>query len=169
MNPACAAIATSSGRDGRAVSSDGRLDVTLAFPKQMEMGGSGDGTNPEQLFAAGWAACFATTMDLIAQSRGLDAKDAAVTAEVSLVPNGPGFALAATLRVELPEHLTGEVGQKLIDASHRACPYSSATQGTSRSPSSPNELCCLSGQSSAWPAVARLWGLAGPSLDGALS
>lgn len=127
MNPTYTGIATSSGRDARAVSSDGRLDIQLAMPK--EMGGTGDGINPEQLLAAGWAACFATTMDLIAQSLGLDAKDVAVTAEVSLVPTGPGFTLAAVLRVELPDHLTGETGKKLLEATHRSCPYSAATRG----------------------------------------
>jgi lipoyl-dependent peroxiredoxin len=127
MDPTYTAIATSSGRDARAATSDGRLDVQLAMPK--EMGGTGDGTNPEQLFAAGWAACFSTTMDLIAQRLGLDAKGVAVTAEVSLVPTGPGFALAAVLRVELPDHLTGETGKKLLEATHRSCPYSLATRG----------------------------------------
>jgi osmotically inducible protein OsmC len=127
MNPTYTGIATSSGRDARATTSDGLLDVQLAMPK--EMGGTGDGINPEQLFAAGWAACFATTMDLIAQRLGLDAKDVAVTAEVSLVPTGPGFTLAAVLRVELPDHLTGESGKKLLEATHRSCPYSLATGG----------------------------------------
>ncbi|TCO38131.1 Ohr subfamily peroxiredoxin [Kribbella antiqua] len=127
MNPVYTASATSSGRDARAVSSDGRLDLRLAMPK--EMGGTGDGTNPEQLLAAGWAACFSTVMDLIAEGRGLDAKDVAVTAEVSLVPNGPGLALAAVLRVEMPDHLRGPDGEKLLEATHRSCPYSTATQG----------------------------------------
>jgi lipoyl-dependent peroxiredoxin len=127
MDATYTAVATSSGRDARAVSSDGRLDVGLAFPK--EMGGTGEGTNPEQLLAAGWAACFSTTMGLIARSKGLDASDAAVTAEVSLVPDGPGFVLAATLRVEMPDHLDDEDRQMLLDASHRACPYSAATRG----------------------------------------
>lgn len=84
MNPTYTAAATSSGRDARAVSSDGRLDVGLAMPK--EMGGTGDGINPEQLLAAGWAACFSTTMRLVAQSQGLDASDVAVTAESALCP-----------------------------------------------------------------------------------
>jgi osmotically inducible protein OsmC len=127
MDATYTAVATSSGRDARAVSSDGRLDLDLALPK--EMGGNGEGTNPEQLLAAGWAACFSTTMDLIAQSRGIDAADVAVTAEVSLVPNGPGLVLAATLRVELPTHLAGDTGQALVDTTHRACPYSAATRG----------------------------------------
>lgn len=127
MEPTYTAVATSSGRDARAVSSDGRLDVNLALPK--ELGGTGEGTNPEQLFAAGWAACFATVMDLIARGQDLDAKDVAVTAEVSLVPKGPGFGLAAVLRVELPAHLNGQVGRDLIDATHQSCPYSQATRG----------------------------------------
>jgi len=127
VNPTYTGIATSSGRDARATTSDGLLDVQLAMPK--EMGGTGDGINPEQLFAAGWAACFSTTMDLIAQRLGLDAKGVAVTAEVSLVPTGPGFTLAAVLRVELPDHLTGESGKKLLEATHRSCPYSLATRG----------------------------------------
>ena len=127
INPTYTGVATSSGRDARAVSSDGRLDVQLALPT--EMGGTGDGVNPEQLFAAGWAACFSTTMGLIAQSQGLDAQDVAVTAEVSLVPTGPGFTLAAVLRAELPYHLAGATGEKLLAATHRSCPYSLATQG----------------------------------------
>jgi osmotically inducible protein OsmC len=128
MNPTYTAVATSSGRDDRAVTSDGQLDVQLALPK--EMGGTGDGVNPEQLFAAGWAACFATTLKLIAQRQGLDATDVAVTAEVSLVPDGAGFVLAAALRVRLPDHLSGEPGNRLLEAAHRSCPYSRATRGT---------------------------------------
>jgi osmotically inducible protein OsmC len=127
MNPTYTAIATSAGRDARAVTSDGRLDVTLALPK--EMGGTGDGTNPEQLLAAGWAACFSTTMGLVAQGMGVDATDVAVTAEVSLVPSGPGFALAAALRVELPDHISATDQRRLLDATHHACPYSVATRG----------------------------------------
>lgn len=127
MDATYTAVATSSGRDSRAVSSDGRLDVDLALPK--ELGGTGEGTNPEQLLAAGWAACFSTTMGLIAQSKGLDADDVAVTAEVSLVPNGPGFVLAATLRVEMPDHLDDADRRMLLDVTHRACPYSAATRG----------------------------------------
>lgn len=121
------AAATSAGRDARAVTSDGRLDLKLAMPK--EMGGTGDGTNPEQLFAAGYAACFATSLQLVARSRGLDASDVAVTAEVGLVPKGNGYELAAALHVELPEQLTGEAGAALLEATHQVCPYSKATRG----------------------------------------
>ena len=127
MNPTYTAIVTSSGRDSRAISSDGRLDLELAMPK--EMGGTGDGTNPEQLLAAGWAACFSTVMGLVAERMDLDAKDVAITAEVSLVSTGPGYTLAAVLRAELPDHLRGDIGEKLLAATHRACPYSRATHG----------------------------------------
>ncbi|MFI7445102.1 organic hydroperoxide resistance protein [Nonomuraea indica] len=122
------AIATASGRDGRAVSSDGRLDVTLALPK--EMGGTGAGTNPEQLFAAGYAACFTSAFGLAARRAKVEASDVSVTAEVGLGPNDAGgFQLAVTLRVELPDHLAGETGRTLVEAAHRLCPYSNATRG----------------------------------------
>ncbi|MDF2710056.1 organic hydroperoxide resistance protein [Nonomuraea muscovyensis] len=122
------AIATASGRDGRAVTSDGRLDVTLAPPK--ELGGTGAGTNPEQLFAAGYAACFSSAMALAAKRAEIDVSDASVTAEVGIEPNGAGgFRLAVTLRVELPDHLAGEAGRSLLEAAHQVCPYSNATRG----------------------------------------
>lgn len=122
------AVATSSGRDRRAVSSDGQLDVKLGMQK--ELGGDGVGTNPEQLFAAGYAACFASAMRLVAKRQNVDAGDASVTAEVSLNANGQGgFTLAVTLRVELPDHLSGEAGRALLEATHQVCPYSNATRG----------------------------------------
>ncbi|AQZ69411.1 Organic hydroperoxide resistance protein [[Actinomadura] parvosata subsp. kistnae] len=122
------AIATSSGRDARAVSSDGRLDVKLALQK--ELGGDGEGTNPEQLFAAGYAACFASALRLVAGSKQIDVSDAAVTAEVGLSPNGKGgFQLDATLRVELPDGIAPEVARELVEATHQVCPYSNATRG----------------------------------------
>jgi Ohr subfamily peroxiredoxin len=122
------AVATSTGRDGRAVSSDGRLDVQLALQK--ELGGTGDGTNPEQLFAAGYAACFATSMQLVAQRQKIDVTGLSVTAEVGLVPNGKGgFQLEVTLRTTLPEGLAPESVRDLIEATHQVCPYSNATRG----------------------------------------
>ncbi|MFJ8745136.1 MULTISPECIES: organic hydroperoxide resistance protein [unclassified Embleya] len=122
------AIATSAGRDGRAVSSDGQLDVKLGMQK--ELGGDGVGTNPEQLFAAGYAACFASAMQLVSKRQKVDAADASVTAEVGLNANGDGgFGLSVTLRVELPEHLSAEEGRALIEATHQVCPYSNATRG----------------------------------------
>jgi lipoyl-dependent peroxiredoxin len=127
MSAVYTAIATSAGRDRRATTSDGKLDVTLALPK--EMGGTGEGTNPEQLFAAGYAACFATSMQLVAKRLGLDATDSSITAEVGLEPKGEGFGLTVTLHVELPDHLRGESAQRLVDATHQVCPYSNATRG----------------------------------------
>lgn len=130
MSALYTAIATAdgNGRNGRTRTNDGQLDVQLAFPK--ELGGSGAGSNPEQLFAAGYAACFSSALGMIAGQRKIDAKDAAVTAEVSLNPtdNG-GFGLAVTLRVELPESLQGDTGRELVEAAHQVCPYSNATRG----------------------------------------
>ncbi|WP_308249836.1 organic hydroperoxide resistance protein [Sphaerisporangium fuscum] len=128
MSTLYTAIATASGRDGRAVSSDGLLDVTLAPPK--ELGGTGRGTNPEQLFAAGYAACFASALGLVARRMKLDASHASVTAEVGLAQNDQGgFGLSVTLRVELPDELHGEAGRSLVEAAHQVCPYSNATRG----------------------------------------
>lgn len=122
------ASATATGREGRAVSSDGILDITLATPT--ELGGSGAGTNPEQLFAAGYAACFASAMDLVARKMRLDAADASVTADVGLKGSvASGYGLEVTLRVELPEHLEGEPGEQLVALAHQVCPYSNATRG----------------------------------------
>jgi osmotically inducible protein OsmC len=128
MSTLYTAIATASGRDGRAVSSDKKLDVTLARPE--EMGGDGNGTNPEQLFAAGYSACFASALALVASRQKIDTSDAAVTAEVGLGPNGSGgFALSVVLRVELPEEIPAETGRELVEAAHQVCPYSNATRG----------------------------------------
>src|SRR4051812_1404387 len=128
MSALYTAIATASGRDGRAVSSDNKLDVRLARPE--DMGGDGAGTNPEQLFAAGYAACFASAMGLVAGKKNIDVSDASVTAEVGLGSNGQGgFALTVTLRVELPDSLTAEAGRDLVEAAHQVCPYSNATRG----------------------------------------
>lgn len=128
MNAIYTATATASGREGRAVTSDGLLDVKLDLP--VELGGAGAGTNPEQLFAAGYAACFASALGLVSRRMKVDTSDAAVTAEVGLGSNGSGgFALAVTLRVELPDHISAETGRELLDATHQVCPYSNATRG----------------------------------------
>jgi osmotically inducible protein OsmC len=122
------AVATATGRDGRAFSSDGNLDVALALQK--ELGGTGDGTNPEQLFAAGYAACFATSMQLVARTKKLDVAGLSVTAEVSLVPNEQaGFHLEVTLHTKLPDHVPADAAHDLIEATHQVCPYSHATRG----------------------------------------
>lgn len=120
------AVATANGRDGRAVSSDGRVDVSLAPPR--EMGGSGEGTNPEQLFAAGYAACFASAVAAVARKSRQDVRDVSVTAEVGLGGDAEqGFGLTVVLRVELPDDL--ENGRDLVERAHQICPYSNATRG----------------------------------------
>ncbi|MDX2730442.1 MULTISPECIES: organic hydroperoxide resistance protein [Streptomyces] len=122
------AVATAThGREGRAVTSDGKLDLELAIP--VEMGGSGQGTNPEQLFAAGYAACFASALALVGRQAKVDVSDAAVTGEVGIGKQGEGFALAVTLRVELPETVDETTGRKLVEQAHQVCPYSNATRG----------------------------------------
>ncbi|AXI79095.1 organic hydroperoxide resistance protein [Peterkaempfera bronchialis] len=127
MDALYTAVATANGREGRAVSSDGQLDLPLAMPEGL--GGNGQGTNPEQLFAAGYAACFASALALVGRQAKVDTKDASVTAEVSIGKVGEGFGLAVVLRVELPDALHGETGELLVKRAHEVCPYSNATRG----------------------------------------
>ena len=112
------------GRDGAARSSDGRLDVKLSSP-----GAAGGGTNPEQLFAAGWSACFLGALGVAAAKRKVTLPaDRAIDAEVDLGTNEGGFVLRARLNVSLPG-LDLEVAKALVDAAHQICPYSKATRG----------------------------------------
>ncbi len=128
MDAIYTAAATANGREGRAVSSDGQLDLTLAMPPAL--GGDGKGTNPEQLFAAGYAACFASALGLVGRQAKVDTSEASVTAEVSIGSNGQGgFGLAVVLRVELPDALQGGTGRELVEQAHQVCPYSNATRG----------------------------------------
>jgi Ohr subfamily peroxiredoxin len=127
MDALYTAAATANGRDGRAVSSDGTLDLQLAMPP--ELGGSGKGTNPEQLFAAGYAACFASALGLVGRQAKVDTKDASVTAEVGLGKDEQGFGLAVTLRVEFPDEVAKETAEALVEQAHQVCPYSRATRG----------------------------------------
>ncbi|KAA0021237.1 organic hydroperoxide resistance protein [Antrihabitans cavernicola] len=121
------ALATGGGRDGHARSTDGKIDVELATPK--EMGGNGQGTNPEQLFAAGYAACFHSALRLVGQRDKANVNDSAVGAKVGIGPNDAGgFGLEVTLEVSLP-HLSREEAQALADKAHQVCPYSNATRG----------------------------------------
>ncbi|TCP10068.1 organic hydroperoxide resistance protein [Caldimonas thermodepolymerans] len=116
------------GRDGRAVSSDGVLDVKLTTPK--ELGGPGGAaTNPEQLFAAGYSACFLSAMKFVAsqQKKPLPA-DASVTGTVGIGPIPGGFGLQVKLGVSLPGWERGDA-QALVEAAHKVCPYSNATRG----------------------------------------
>ncbi|SHU99477.1 organic hydroperoxide resistance protein [Mycobacteroides abscessus] len=121
------ALVTGEGRDGKGRTSDGRLDLDLAIPK--EMGGSGNGTNPEQLFAIGYAACFHSALRMIGRQEKADITDSSVGARVSLGPtdNG-GFALAVELKVTLP-NLDHDAAQQLAEKAHQVCPYSNATRG----------------------------------------
>jgi osmotically inducible protein OsmC len=115
---------TTGGRDGSSQSSDDRLNIKLSSP-----GSSGAGTNPEQLFAAGWSACFIGAMGLAAAKMKVALPaDLAVDAEVDLGKTGEAYLLQARLNVSLPG-LSREVAQALVDAAHATCPYSKATRG----------------------------------------
>jgi lipoyl-dependent peroxiredoxin len=115
---------TAGGRDGASRSSDGRLDVQLSAP-----GSSLPGTNPEQLLAAGWSACFIGAMRRAAQKMKVELpRDVSVDAEIDLVTNDDGFCLQARLNVSLPG-IDTEVAQAVADAAHQLCPYSKATRG----------------------------------------
>jgi lipoyl-dependent peroxiredoxin len=115
------------GRDGRAVSSDQHLDVALARPK--ELGGNGQGTNPEQLFAGGYAACFIGAMGFVAgQSKKFLPAGTSIDAEVGIGPIPTGFGIQVTLNINLPG-MPREEAQALVDAAHQVCPYSNATRG----------------------------------------
>ncbi|MBB4689185.1 organic hydroperoxide resistance protein [Amycolatopsis jiangsuensis] len=123
-------IATSTGdgrAGGRARSDDGLLDLSLAIPK--EMGGPGGATNPEQLFAAGWASCFHSALKAVAAQEKVQFADSAVVAEVQVHPTPEGgFSLGAALHVEL-SGLDQAAADKLVEAAHGVCPYSNATRG----------------------------------------
>lgn len=115
---------TTGGRDGAARSDDGRLDVQLSAP-----GSSAPGTNPEQLFAAGWSACFIGAMGLAAgQLKVKLPAQTAVDAEVDLVNNESGYFLQARLNVSLPG-LDRETAQAIVDGAHQTCPYSKLSRG----------------------------------------
>jgi osmotically inducible protein OsmC len=121
-----AATSAGDGRNGSVRSSDGLIDLTLTSPK--EVGGSGTGTNPEQLFAAGYAACFHSALRLAAKDRGITLTNDIVTATIDLVRSDSGFSLAAAITVELSGLNQGTADQLAAEA-HRRCPYSKATTG----------------------------------------
>src|SRR3569623_1800657 len=115
---------TTGGRDGAARRSDGKLDIRLSPP-----GSNGPGTNPEELFAAGWSACFIGAMGRAARASGIALpSDVAVDAEVDLGQAGDGFLLPARLKVSLPG-LDPTVARTIVDGAHQLCPYSKATRG----------------------------------------
>jgi lipoyl-dependent peroxiredoxin len=130
MSALYTATATSTGNaraGGHTVSSDGVLDVTLAIPA--EMGGPGGGTNPEQLFAAGYASCFHSALKTVAASQKIAISDSAVVADIGIAPNGVGgYQLSAALHVELGG-VDQATAEKLVEQAHQVCPYSNATRG----------------------------------------
>ena len=121
------ALATGEGRDGHGRTSDGKVDVALSIPK--DMGGTGTGTNPEQLFAVGYAASFHSALRLVARQDGADVSDSTVGSRVSLGSNDAGgFVLAVELEITLP-NVDHDTAQALAEKAHQVCPYSNATRG----------------------------------------
>jgi len=121
------ALATGDGRSGHVRSSDGLFEADLAVPKAM--GGQGGATNPEQLFAAGYAACFHSALKGVARRAKVDTDGSTVTARVGIGPNdGGGFGLAVTLQVSLPG-VARELAEEFVGKAHEVCPYSNATRG----------------------------------------
>jgi osmotically inducible protein OsmC len=113
--------------EGHGVSSDGALEVDLRVP--LEMGGPGGGTNPEQLFAIGYASCFESALGVVARRAKAESGDVAIDSEVSLSPDGKGgFVLSVALDVTLPS-VAGDAAVELVRAAHEVCPYSNATRG----------------------------------------
>ena len=121
------AVATAeNGRDGRVATDDGRLDVVVNPPK--DMGGSGNGTNPEQLFAAGYSACFQGALGVVARNENADVSGATVTAEVGIGKNDEGFGLIVKISASIP-NVDATTAKDLIEKAHQVCPYSKATRG----------------------------------------
>ncbi|GAB3079384.1 organic hydroperoxide resistance protein [Micromonospora schwarzwaldensis] len=121
------AKATGDGRDGHVRTSDGTVELDLAVPK--EMGGAGGAANPEQLFAAGYAACFHSALRIVARQAKANVAGSVVEAEVGIGPNGSGgYGLTVTLVVDLPA-VERSAAEKLVEAAHQVCPYSNATRG----------------------------------------
>lgn len=115
---------TTGGRDGSSQSSDGRLDVKLSGP-----GSSGPGTNPEQLLAAGWSACFLSAIGIAAGARKIKLPaDSAVDTEIDLGQKADGYGLQARLNVSLPG-IDAATARELVETAHQTCPYSKATRG----------------------------------------
>jgi Ohr subfamily peroxiredoxin len=114
--------------DGRGRTADGQLEVDLRLPK--EMGGAGGGTNPEELFAVGYAACFESALGVVARRRHVDPGEVAIESAVSLLPTGDGgFKLAVVLDVSLPSVDDRATAAQLIREADQVCPYSNATRG----------------------------------------
>lgn len=114
------------GRAGHGRTDDGLLDLDLAVPK--ELGGPGGATNPEQLFAIGYAACFEGALRLVARRAKAPLQDAAINSNVSLLPEGEGFKLAVALEVET-KGVDQATAEQLVATAHQVCPYSNAVRG----------------------------------------
>lgn len=121
------ALATGGGRNGRVTTPSGRVNLDMAVPT--EMGGAGNGSNPEELFAAGYATCFHSALQAAARARKVDLGDSSVGGRVHVLPlDGGGFGLAVDLEVVIPE-LDPQLAQEIADEAHKLCPYSNATRG----------------------------------------
>ncbi|MDT0612042.1 organic hydroperoxide resistance protein [Streptomyces lancefieldiae] len=121
------AVATAeNGRDGRVATDDGKLDVVVNPPK--EMGGTGAGTNPEQLFAAGYSACFQGALGVVARQEGADITGSTVTAKVGIGKNDDGFGIMVEISAEIPA-VDAATARSLVEKAHQVCPYSKATRG----------------------------------------
>lgn len=119
-------VTTIAGRNGHAKSSDGLLDLDIRFPK--EMGGSGGATNPEQLFAAAWSACFGTSITIVAGIEKVKIGEVSVTTKISVLHSNGSFDLAANLIVKI-EDIDTITAEKLVEKSKFICSYSKATKG----------------------------------------
>lgn len=121
-------VTATGGRDGTVRSEDGKLDLALSVPK--ELGGpGGEGTNPEQLFGAGYAACFTGAVKLVARQRKITLpEDMTITARVGMGPVDPGYALTVELAVHLPG-MEPDLAHEILEGAHARCPYSHATRG----------------------------------------
>ncbi|MEV7997095.1 organic hydroperoxide resistance protein [Streptomyces sp. NPDC086077] len=121
------AVATAQGgRDGRVATDDGKLDVVVNPPK--EMGGSGSGTNPEQLFAAGYSACFQGALGVVARQENADISGSTVTAKVGIGKNDEGFGIIVEISADIPG-VDETTAKALVEKAHQVCPYSKATRG----------------------------------------
>ncbi|KZE51955.1 Ohr subfamily peroxiredoxin [Brevibacillus parabrevis] len=123
-----ATATASGGRDGHVSSSDGVLNLDVRMPKELA-GPGGSFTNPEQLFAAGYAACFDSALQMVARMKRIKVEATAVTAHISIGKEADGgFGLAAVLEVKV-DGVAPEIAKELVDAAHQVCPYSKATRG----------------------------------------
>lgn len=127
-----ASATTKGGRNGRVATSDGVLDLELRSPK--DMGGEDGYTNPEQLFAAGYAACFDSALTMLARRQRIQADEVEITVKISLEhdPSDGGFRLEADITGVFPDGITEEQAKELMEAAHNFCPYSKAVRGNVR-------------------------------------